>query len=59
MVFDIKMKDFKQNARLVVGGNMTEAPATMTYSSIVPRETVRMTWMIVTLNDLEANLVTS
>jgi hypothetical protein len=27
MVFDVKMEDFEQNARLVAGGHMTKAPA--------------------------------
>ena len=32
---------------------MTEAPATVTHARIVSRETVRIAWMIATLNDLE------
>ena len=42
MVFDIKMEDFRQKARLVAGGHMTEAPATIMYASVVSRETVRV-----------------
>ena len=53
MVFDIKMKDFRKKARLVTGGNMTKAPATITYASVVSRETVRIALMIATLNDHE------
>ena len=53
MVFDIKMEDFKQKARLVAGGHMTEALATIMYASIVLRETVRIALMIATLSDLE------
>ncbi len=37
MVFDIKMEDFKRKARLVAGGQKTEAPATITYASVVSR----------------------
>ena len=32
---------------------MTHAPATITYASVVSRETVRIVLMITTLNDLE------
>ena len=53
MVFNIKMKGFRQKARLVARDHMTEAPAIIMYASIVPRETVRIALMIDTLNDLE------
>ena len=53
MVFDVKMEDFRCKARLVVGCHMTKALATITYASIVSRETVRIALMIATLNDLE------
>ena len=42
-----------QKARLVVGGHITEVPRTLTYASIVSRETVRITLTIAALNDLE------
>jgi hypothetical protein len=29
MIFDIKMEDFRRKARLVAGGHMTKAPATI------------------------------
>ena len=53
MVFNVKMEDFRHKARLVTGGHMTEALATITYTSIVSREKVRLTLMIAALNDLE------
>ena len=53
MIFDVKMKDFRRKARYVAGGHMTEAPVTLTYVSIVSRETVRIALMIVALNDLQ------
>ena len=53
MVFDVKMKDCRCKAKLVAGGHITEALATIMYASIVSRETVRIALMIVTLNDLE------
>jgi hypothetical protein len=39
MIFDIKMEDFRCKARLVAGGHMTKAPATITYASVVSHET--------------------
>ncbi len=53
MIFDVKMEDFKRKARLVAGGHRTEAPATITYASIVSRETVRIALMLAALNDLQ------
>jgi hypothetical protein len=40
MMFDVIMKDFRWKARQVAGGHQTEAPATITYASMVSRETV-------------------
>ena len=37
----------------MAGGHVTEALATITYTSIVSRETVRIALIIVTQNDLE------
>ncbi len=56
MVFDIKMEDFRRKARLVAGGHMTGAPATITYASVVSRETVRLALTIAALNDLEVKV---
>jgi hypothetical protein len=43
MVHDVKMDNFQQEARLVAGGHMTEVTsATMTYASVVSRESVRI-----------------
>ena len=58
VVFDIKMEDFRQKARVVAGGHMTKALATVTYFGIVSRKTVRIALMISALNDLEAKLDT-
>jgi hypothetical protein len=52
MIFDIKM-DFTRKARFVAGGHTTEAPAYMTYSSVVSRESVRIAFTIAALNDLD------
>jgi len=56
MIFDIKMEDFRCKARLVAGGHRTKAPATITYASVVSRETVRLALTIAALNDLEVKV---
>jgi hypothetical protein len=56
MVFDVKMEDFRQKARLVAGGHLTKALATITYASVVSRETVHQALTFVTLNDLEVKV---
>ena len=56
IIFDIKMENFRFKARLVAGGHMTKLPATITYTSVVSRETVRIALVIATLNDLEVVL---
>ena len=53
IIFDIKMEDFRRKARLVAGGHMTTAPASVTYASVVLQETVRMALMLAALNDLD------
>jgi hypothetical protein len=55
-IFDVKMENFQRKARLVAGGNQTEAPATMTYASVVSRETVRIALTIAALNDLQVKV---
>jgi hypothetical protein len=47
------MEDFRRKARYVAGGHTTEAPATLTYASVVSRETVRIALAIAALNALE------
>ncbi len=56
MIFDIKMEDFCRKARLVAGGHRTKAPATITYASVVSRETVRIALLMAALNDLEVKI---
>ena len=41
MVFDVKM-DFTRKARFVPGSHLTDDPTTMTYSSVVSRDSVRI-----------------
>jgi len=51
-VFDVKL-DFTRKARLVVGGHMTDPPSSITYSSLVSRDSVCLALMIAALNDLD------
>jgi hypothetical protein len=44
---------FTRKARFVAGGHMTEPPSSMTYSTVVTRESVRIAFMLATLNDLK------
>ena len=39
MIFDVKMENFRQKARLVAGGHMTKSPAPVTYARVVSCET--------------------
>ena len=54
MIFDIKMGErFRRKARMVAGGHMTEAPASITYSSVVSKYSVRIALTIADLNGLK------
>jgi len=52
LIFDVKM-DFTRKARFVAGGHMTETPASLTYSSVVSRESVRIAFAIAAVNKLK------
>ena len=52
MIFDVKM-DLTRKARFVAGGHMTEPPASITYSSVVSRDSVRIAFLLAALNDLD------
>ena len=53
MVFEIKLDGFRRKARMVGDGHTVDAPAVMTYASVVSRETVRVALTMAALNDLE------
>ena len=54
MIFDVKIgENFRRKARLVAGGHTTDAPATLTYSSVISRDSVRIALTIAALNGLE------
>ena len=50
MIFDVKMEYFLCEARLVAGLHMIYPPATITYASVVSRETVRIDLTLTALN---------
>ena len=58
MIFDIEFKEnFHRKARLVAGGHMTETLATLTYSSVLSQDSVRIIALAVAaLNDLQVML---
>ena len=52
LVFDVKM-DLTRKARYVAGGHLTDPPSSMTYASVVSRDSVRIAFLIAALNDLD------
>ena len=53
IIFDVKFgENFWRKARLVAGGHMTDTPNTLTYSSVVSRDSVHIALTIVALNEL-------
>ena len=54
MIFDIKLDGkFTRKARLVAGGHTTAPPSSITYSSVVSRESVGIVFLLASLNDLD------
>ena len=53
MIFDVKMSGLTRKARLVAGGHMTDTPSSITYSSVVSHDSVRITFLVAALNDLD------
>jgi hypothetical protein len=52
IIFDVKM-DFTRKARFVAGGHTTTAPSSLTYSSVVSRDSICLAFLIAALNDLD------
>ena len=53
MILDVKFgENFRCKARLVAGGHMTDTPNTLTYSSVVSRDSVHIALTIAALNEL-------
>ena len=54
MIFDVKIgENFRWKARFVAGRHTTETPVSLTYSSVVSRDAVRIALTIAALNDLQ------
>ena len=54
MIFDVKMDgSFTRKARLVADGHETKPPTSITYSSVVSRDSVRIALTIASLDSLE------
>jgi len=54
MIYDVKLgENFRRKARLVAGGHVTDAPSSLTYSSVVSRDSVRICLLIAALNNLD------
>ena len=45
--------DLTRKARFVAGGHMTDPPTSMTYASVVSRDSVKITFLFAALNDCE------
>ena len=52
IVFDVKM-DFTRKARICARGDQTDPPSSITYASVVTRESVRIGFLVAALNDLK------
>lgn len=51
LVFDVKM-DLTRKARYVAGGHLTDPPSSLTYASVVSRDSVRIAFLVAALNNL-------
>ena len=56
MVFYIKLEYFLRKAQYVARVHATVAPPTLTYASVVLRDSVRIALMLASLNDLEVKI---
>ncbi len=52
IIFDVKM-DFSWKACFVAGGHKTDLPSSLTYSSVVSRNSIRIAFLLATLSDLD------
>ena len=54
MIFDVKMGEkFRRKARFVASGHTTETPMSLTYSSVLSRDSVRIILLTAALNGLQ------
>ena len=55
MIFDVKIgENFCRKACLVAGGHTTDAPATLTYSSVVSCDSIQIALTIAALSELKS-----
>ena len=52
LIFDVKV-DLTRKARYVAGGHLTDPPSSVTYASVVRRETLKIALLLAALNDLK------
>lgn len=52
MIFDVKM-DFTQKECYVAGGRMMDPPTSLTYSSVVSQDSIRIAFLLAASNDLD------
>ena len=52
LIFDVKI-NIRRKSRFIAGGHKTNPPAESTYAGLVSRESVRIAFTIVALNDLD------
>ena len=54
IIFDIKLgENYRRKARFVAGGHQTGAPSSITYASVVSRDSVRICLLLAALNGLK------
>ena len=55
IIFDVKF-DLTRKARYVAGGHLTKVSPSMSYSSVVSRDSVRIMFLVAALNDLDIQM---
>ena len=54
LIFDVKLSEnYRRKVRYVADGHKVEAPPSVTYSTVVSRDSVRILLMVAALNDLD------
>ena len=53
MMFDVKMSGLVRKACLVADGHTTDTPSSITYSSVVSRDSVKIAFLVSALNNLD------
>ena len=56
MIFDVEMSGLVRKAGLVAGGHTTDTPSSITCSSVVLRDSVRIAFLVAGLIDLDIML---